>query len=106
MPRTKSPLSRREVLKFGAFTTVGGVLTPGISLAQAVVTDTKGISARDIQLSVKGTSIPGYEARPEAPGRHPIVLAISGFNSSEFNRRIPAASLISITARCCLSMIA
>ena len=81
MPRTKSPLSRREVLKFGAFTTVGGMLTPGISLAQAVVTDTKGISARDIQLSVKGTSIPGYEARPEAPGRHPIVLAISGVGS-------------------------
>ena len=38
-----NPLSRREVLKFGAFTTVGGVLTPGIVLAQAVVTDTKGI---------------------------------------------------------------
>jgi cephalosporin-C deacetylase-like acetyl esterase len=67
MARTKSPLSRREVLKFGAFTTVGGVLTPGISTAQAVVTDTTGITARDIQLNVKGTSIPGYEARPEAP---------------------------------------
>ena len=25
-----NPLSRREVLKFGAFTTVGGVLTPGV----------------------------------------------------------------------------
>jgi carboxymethylenebutenolidase len=76
---TLNPLSRREVMKFGAFTTVGGVLTPGISLAQAIVTDTKGISARDITLNVKGTSIPGYEARPEAPGRHPVVLVISGF---------------------------
>src|SRR5207302_1706170 len=45
-----NPLSRREVLKFGAYTTVGGVLTPGISLAQAVVTDTKGITARDEQI--------------------------------------------------------
>jgi hypothetical protein len=44
-----NPLSRREVLKFGAYTTVGGALTPGIVLAQAVVTDTKGITARDIQ---------------------------------------------------------
>jgi carboxymethylenebutenolidase len=79
MPRTKSPLSRRGVLKFGAFTTVGGVLTPGISMAQAVVTDTKGISARDITLTVKGTAIPGYEARPEAPGRYPIIANISGF---------------------------
>jgi carboxymethylenebutenolidase len=74
-----NPLSRREVLKFGAYTTVGGVLTPGISLAQAIVTDSKGITARDIQLNVGGTMIPAYDARPEKPGRHPIVVAISGF---------------------------
>ena len=49
-----NPLSRREVMKFGAFTTVGGVLTPGISLAQAIVTDPKGLTARDIQLNVGG----------------------------------------------------
>src|ERR671936_185441 len=74
-----NPLSRREVIKFGAFTTVGGVMKPGISLAQAIVTDTKGITARDIQLNVGGTMIPGYDARPEAQGRYPIILAISGF---------------------------
>jgi carboxymethylenebutenolidase len=74
-----NPLSRREVLKFGAFTTVGGVLTPGISLAQAISTDTKGITARDIQLNVGGTMIPAYDARPEKQGRYPIVVAISGF---------------------------
>jgi len=65
-----NPLSRREVLRFGAFTTVGGVLTPAISLAQAIVTDTKGIVARDIQLTVGGTSIPAYDARPEKAGHH------------------------------------
>ena len=37
-----NPLSRREVLKYGAFTTVGGVLTPGISLAQAITTESRG----------------------------------------------------------------
>ncbi len=74
-----NPLSRREVLKFGAYTSVAGVLTPGISLAQAIVTDTKGITARDIQLNVGGTMIPAYDARPEAQGRYPIVVAISGF---------------------------
>jgi carboxymethylenebutenolidase len=74
-----NPLSRREVLKFGAYTTVGGVLTPGISLAQAIVTDTKGITARDIQLTVGGTQIPAYDARPERAGRYPIVLTIPGF---------------------------
>jgi carboxymethylenebutenolidase len=75
-------LSRREVIKFGAYTTVGGVLTPGISMAQAIVTDTKGIVARDIELSVGGALIATYDARPEAPGRYPIVVVISGFTGN------------------------
>jgi carboxymethylenebutenolidase len=82
MPRYVNPLSRREVLKFGAYTTVGGVLTPGISRAQAIVTDTRGITARDITLSVGGTAIPAYDARPEKAGRYPIVLVISGFTGN------------------------
>jgi carboxymethylenebutenolidase len=77
-----NPLSRREVLKFGAFTTVGGVLTPGISLAQAITTDSKGILARDVQVPVGGATIPAYDARPEAAGRYPIVLVISGFTGN------------------------
>jgi carboxymethylenebutenolidase len=77
-----NPLSRREVMKFGAFTTVGGVLTPGISLAQAITTDTRGIVARDVELSVGGTKIPAYDARPERPGRDPIVVVISGFTGN------------------------
>lgn len=77
-----NPLSRREVLKFGAFTTVGGVLTPGISLAQAIVTDTKGILARDIQLNVGGTMIPAYDARPERAGKYPVVAVVSGFTGN------------------------
>jgi carboxymethylenebutenolidase len=84
-----NPLSRREVLKFGAYTTVGGALTPGIVLAQAVVTDTKGITARDIQLNSAGTVIPAYDARPEAAGRYPIVVVISGFTgNSEHNKDV------------------
>jgi carboxymethylenebutenolidase len=75
-----NPLSRREVIRFGAYTTIGGVLTPGVSMAQ-VVTDTKGIAARDIELSVGGTKIPAYEARPER-GRVPIVVVISGFTGN------------------------
>src|SRR3990170_2254915 len=82
-----NPLSRREVLKFGAYTTVGGVLTPGISLAQAVSTDTKGITARDIQLNVGGTMIPAYDARPEAQGRYPIIVAIAGFTGNSEHHR-------------------
>jgi carboxymethylenebutenolidase len=84
-----NPLSRREVLKFGAYTTVGGTLTPGISLAQAVMTDTRGMLAQDVQLNVAGTMIPAYQARPEAPGRYPVVVVISGFTgNSEHNKDI------------------
>ena len=77
-----NPLSRREVLRFGAYTTVGGVLTPGISMAQAIVTDSKGLDARDVTLTVGGVAIPAYEARPEAAGRYPVVVAISGFTGN------------------------
>jgi carboxymethylenebutenolidase len=80
--RTSNPLSRREVLKYGAFTTVGGVLTPGISVAQAIVTDTKGITARDLSLNVGGTAIPAYDARPDRTGRFPVVVVISGFTGN------------------------
>ena len=74
-----NPLSRRDVLKYGAFATVGGVLTPGISLAQATTTESAGLTAREIHLQAGGTTIPAYDARPEAAGRYPIVVVISGF---------------------------
>jgi carboxymethylenebutenolidase len=77
----RNPLSRREVLKFGAYTTVGGVLTPGISVAQ-IMTDTRDITARDVELNVRGTKIPAYDARPERLGRYPVVLVISGFTGN------------------------
>jgi hypothetical protein len=70
-----NPLSRREVLKYGAFTTVGGALAPGISSAQAVTTESRGLIARDIQIPAAGTTIPAYDARPEA-GHYPIVVVI------------------------------
>ena len=77
-----NPLSRREVLKYGAFTTVGGVLTPGISLAQAITTESRGLVARDVQLQSSGVTIPAYDARPEAAGRYPIVVVIAGFTGN------------------------
>ncbi len=84
-----NPLSRRQVLKYGAYTSVGGVLTPGISLAQAITTDTKGIIARDVELTVGGTKIPAYDARPERAGHYAIVVVISGFTgNSEQNKDV------------------
>jgi carboxymethylenebutenolidase len=80
--RTRNPLSRREVLRFGAYTSVGGALTPGVSLAQAVVTDTKGIVAQDIEIYSAGHRIPAYHARPDRRGRVPVVVAVSGFTGN------------------------
>jgi carboxymethylenebutenolidase len=76
-----NPLSRREVMKFGAYTTVGGVLTPGIAAAQ-IITDTRDIVARDVELTVGRKKIPAYDARPERMGHYPIVLVISGFTGN------------------------
>lgn len=87
--RVFNPLSRREVLKFGAYTTVGGALTPGVVMAQAIVTDTKGIVVRDVSLTVGGTQIPAYDARPDRAGKAPMVVVISGFTgNSEHNKDV------------------
>src|SRR5437870_6047625 len=84
-----NPLSRREVLKFGAYTTVGGVLTPGISLAQAIVTDSKSIIAKDDQIDSGGTKIPIYHAGPEKMAKYPVIVVISGFTgNSEQNKDV------------------
>jgi carboxymethylenebutenolidase len=82
MGRYVNPLSHREVLRFGAYTTVGAALTPGVSMAQAIVTDTRGIAVREVGLTVGGARIPAYEARPEAARRVPVVLVISGFTGN------------------------
>ena len=38
-------------------------------MAQAILTGTNGIVARDVQLTVGDTAIPAYDARPEEAGR-------------------------------------
>ena len=76
------PLEPQGSLEVRRLYTVGGVLTPGISRAQAILTDTKRITARDIQLNVGGTMIPAHDARPEAQGRYPIIVTISGFTGN------------------------
>ena len=49
-----NPLSRREVLKYGAFTTVGGVLTPGVVLASATVPDWLDIKLTPMEIVAIG----------------------------------------------------
>ena len=69
-------LTRREMLATGtAFT--GYALSVDVVLAQAIKTDTDGITVTDAKIPVAGFEVPVYEARPASGGNHPIVLVIS-----------------------------
>jgi carboxymethylenebutenolidase len=69
-------LTRREMLATGtAFT--GYALSVETVLAQAIKTDTDGITVTDAKIPVAGAEVPVYEARPASGGNHPIVLVIS-----------------------------
>ncbi|HEV8586144.1 MAG TPA: dienelactone hydrolase family protein [Methylomirabilota bacterium] len=69
-------LTRREMLATGtAFT--GYALSVDVVLAQAIKTDTDGITVTDAKVAVGGFDVPVYEARPASGSNHPIVLVIS-----------------------------
>lgn len=44
--------------------------------AQAIRTDSKGLSVAEIELAVADGRIPAYVARPAKAGRHPVVLVV------------------------------
>jgi carboxymethylenebutenolidase len=90
------------VLKYGAFHDRRRRADAGHLDGAAITTDTKGITARDVELTVGGTKIPGYDARPEAQGRYPIIVAISGFTGlnehhKDVVRRFAQAGYYAIT---------
>lgn len=45
-------------------------------MAQVITTDTQGLVAGDVSIAVADGQIPGYCARPAAPGLHPVVLVV------------------------------
>ncbi len=45
-------------------------------LAQAIVTDSKGLQAGEVSLTVTGGKIPAYRAVPAAPGKYPVMLVV------------------------------
>jgi carboxymethylenebutenolidase len=78
MPKLeKEGLSRRDVLKIGAGTTAGYAIAANPILAQAIRTDTQGLVAGGIKFQSGSDTIPGYEARPAAAGKYPVVVVIS-----------------------------
>jgi len=45
-------------------------------LAQAIVTDSKGLVAGEVSIPVADGKVPGYRALPAKPGKYPVVLII------------------------------
>jgi hypothetical protein len=75
-------LTRRHFLQFSALTAAGYALAAEPILAQAIRTDTAGLVAGDVSIKSGNNTITAYEARPDKPGRFPVVVVISDANRS------------------------
>jgi carboxymethylenebutenolidase len=73
-----SGLTRRDLIKMGGAATFAGYAV-GVEkvLAQAVKTDTTGITAGDFEVKIGDYAMPVYEARPSSGSPAPIVVCIS-----------------------------
>ena len=73
-----SGLTRRDVIKVGTAASLAGYAM-GVEkvLAQAIKTDTAGITAGDAEVAIGSYNMPVYEARPASGGPAPIVVCIS-----------------------------
>lgn len=70
-------ITRRTLLKAGV-AAAGYALGAGPPvLAQAIRTDTQGLAAGEVAVKSGRDTIPAYEARPDRPGRYPVILVIS-----------------------------
>ena len=78
MREETSMLTRRDMIKAGGTATFAGYAV-GVekALAQAVKTDTTGITAGDFEIKIGDYAMPVYEARPASGGPAPIVVCIS-----------------------------
>jgi carboxymethylenebutenolidase len=71
------PLVRERDARAGGTTFVGYARAPETVMAQAIATDTKGITAGDAEVTIGDYTMPVYEARPSTGRNHPILLVIS-----------------------------
>jgi len=69
-----APLSRRGFMTATAATAAGYTLAAGPVRADAIKTDTAGISAADAHVTVKGGDMPIYYARPNGVANPPVIL--------------------------------
>jgi carboxymethylenebutenolidase len=69
-----APLSRRNFMTAAAAATAGYTLAAGPVRADAIHTDAAGLIAGDGSVTVAGGEMPVYFARPDGPGKSPVVL--------------------------------
>ncbi len=72
-------MSRRQFL---ARMTAAGIGLAGYAAAsgsvagEIITTPARGLKVADFTVSSAGFQVPGYEAHPSAPGKHPVVLVV------------------------------
>jgi carboxymethylenebutenolidase len=70
-------LTRRHFLKVSAVTVGGYAIAAEPLLAQAIRTDTAGLTAGDVTIKSGNDTIPAYQAYPSAAGKYPVIIVIS-----------------------------
>ena len=69
-----APLSRRGFMTASAATAAGYTLAAGPVRADAIKTDTQGLTAGDTKVGVAGAEMPVYYARPAGVANPPVIL--------------------------------
>jgi len=69
-----APLSRRGFMTASAATAAGYTLAAGPVRADAIKTDTQGLTAGDAKVAVAGGDMPVYYARPAGVANPPVIL--------------------------------
>src|SRR5262252_2531511 len=69
-----APLSRRGFMSASAATAAGYTLAAGPVRADAIKTDTNGLTAGDAKVMVAGGAMPVYFARPASGANPPVIL--------------------------------
>jgi carboxymethylenebutenolidase len=69
-----APLSRRGFMSASAATAAGYTLAAGPVRADAIKTDTNGLTAGDAKVMVAGGAMPVYYARPASGANPPVIL--------------------------------
>lgn len=72
--RPAAPISRRAFAATGLV--AGFTLAAGPVRADAIITDSHGLTVGEVRVPTSDGAIPAYRARPDAGSRHPLILVV------------------------------